>query len=130
MPDRATFIADHWRAYIKINEEFAEKTVYALRLLKENKEKNGNSPPIIWIHDYHLMLAANWIRQKAEEDDLKCKLAFFLHIPFPPWDIFRLLPWSDEVLQGILGKCFPASRGFFLIKYIFFSTDYCILFYY
>ncbi|XP_028040249.1 alpha,alpha-trehalose-phosphate synthase [UDP-forming] [Bombyx mandarina] len=103
MPDRATFIADHWKAYIKINEEFAEKTVHALHLLnKQKKDKNG-SPPIVWVHDYHLMLAANWIRQRAEEDEIKCKLAFFLHIPFPPWDIFRLFPWSDEVLQGILG---------------------------
>lgn len=31
------------------------------------------------------------------------KLGFFLHIPFPPRDIFRLLPWADEVLEGLLG---------------------------
>ncbi|KAL0831094.1 hypothetical protein ABMA28_001967 [Loxostege sticticalis] len=116
MPDRATFIADHWKAYIKINKEFAEKTVHALRLLQ--KEKDGGSPPIVWVHDYHLMLAANWIRQKVEEEDIKCKLAFFLHIPFPPWDIFRLFPWSDEVLQGILG-C--DMVGFHI-------TDYCLNF--
>ncbi|XP_050562115.1 uncharacterized protein LOC118264944 isoform X2 [Spodoptera frugiperda] len=118
MPDRATFIADHWKAYIKCNEEFAEKTVHALHLLKQQKGKNGSSPPIVWVHDYHLMLAANWIRQRAEEDDIKCKLAFFLHIPFPPWDIFRLFPWSDEVLQGILG-C--DMVGFHI-------TDYCLNF--
>ncbi|KAF9409913.1 hypothetical protein HW555_010845 [Spodoptera exigua] len=118
MPDRATFIADHWKAYIKCNEEFAEKTVHALHLLKQQKGKNGNSPPIVWVHDYHLMLAANWIRQRAEEDEIKCKLAFFLHIPFPPWDIFRLFPWSDEVLQGILG-C--DMVGFHI-------TDYCLNF--
>lgn len=64
MPDRAIFIADHWKAYIKCNEEFADKTVHALHLLKQQKgNKNGNSPPIVWLHDYHLMLAANWIRQ-------------------------------------------------------------------
>lgn len=51
------------------------------------------------------MLAANWIRQAADEKDLKLKLGFFLHIPFPPWDIFRLFPWADEILQGMLGKC-------------------------
>ncbi|XP_023942455.2 uncharacterized protein LOC112048975 [Bicyclus anynana] len=118
MPDRATFIVEQWQAYVKINEEFAVKTVHALKLLKTRKEKNGNSPPIIWVHDYHLMLAANWIRERAEEDEIKCKLAFFLHIPFPPWDIFRLLPWSDEVLQGILG-C--DMVGFHI-------TDYCLNF--
>lgn len=62
MPDRATFNRDQWKAYIKINEEFADKTVKALHLLKDSKEKNG-SAPIVWVHDYHLMLAANWIRQ-------------------------------------------------------------------
>ncbi|KAG7306371.1 hypothetical protein JYU34_008996 [Plutella xylostella] len=118
MPDRATFNADHWRAYVKCNEEFAKKTINALRLLQENKENKNTSPPIVWVHDYQLMLAANWIRQTAEEEDLKCKLAFFLHIPFPPWDIFRLLPWSDEVLQGILG-C--DMVGFHI-------TDYCLNF--
>lgn len=41
--------------------------------------------------------------QGAEDSGIACKLGFFLHIPFPPWDIFRLIPWSDEVLQGILG---------------------------
>ncbi|XP_072939133.1 uncharacterized protein Tps1 isoform X2 [Epargyreus clarus] len=118
MPDRATFIADHWRAYIKINKEFAEKSIKALHQLKESKEKSSTSPPIVWVHDYHLMLAANWIRQRAEEDEIRCKLAFFLHIPFPPWDIFRLFPWSDEVLQGILG-C--DMVGFHI-------TDYCLNF--
>lgn len=40
----------------------------------------------------------------AEEANIVCKLGFFLHIPFPPWDIFRLFPWSDEILQGMLGN--------------------------
>lgn len=56
------------------------------------------------MHDYHLMLAANWIRQAAEDKKLRLKLGFFLHIPFPPWDIFRLFPWADEILQGMLGE--------------------------
>jgi trehalose 6-phosphate synthase/phosphatase len=39
----------------------------------------------------------------AEEEGLACKLGFFLHIPFPPWDMVKIFPWSDVVLQGILG---------------------------
>ena len=58
--------------------------------------------PIVWIHDYHLMLAANEIREMAEEEKLDCKIGFFLHIPFPPWDIFKIFPWVDSILQGIL----------------------------
>ena len=57
----------------------------------------------MWIHDYHLMLAATTIRSLAEERQIPCKLGFFLHIPFPSWDIIRIFPWHDLVLQGILG---------------------------
>lgn len=41
--------------------------------------------------------------------EISIKLGFFLHIPFPPRDIFRLLPWADEVLQGLLGKLILAK---------------------
>lgn len=38
-------------------------------------------------------------------------MGFFLHIPFPPWDIFRLFPWSDEILQGMLGNFFYTNTN-------------------
>lgn len=72
-------------------------------MIHKEQEGQGNGTPLVWVHDYHLMLAANWIRQAADEKKLKLKLGFFLHIPFPPWDIFRLFPWADEILQGMLG---------------------------
>ncbi|KAJ8933916.1 hypothetical protein NQ314_013717 [Rhamnusium bicolor] len=114
MPDRATFKREHWKSYVKANKEFAECTMEALKSLP----RVPNEVPLIWIHDYHLMLAANWIRQAAEDLEINCKLGFFLHIPFPPWDIFRLFPWSDEILQGMLG-C--DMVGFHI-------TDYCLNF--
>ncbi|CAG0895472.1 unnamed protein product [Darwinula stevensoni] len=103
MPDRAVFVADMWEAYSTVNAMFAYKTVEALKKLKAQEEEGEERIPLVWIHDYHLMLAANHIRQQCEEENLKCNLGFFLHIPFPPWDIFRLFPWDDDVLQGILG---------------------------
>lgn len=42
----------------------------------------------------------------AIEENLACKLGFFLHIPFPSWDIMRLFPWDDQILEGILGNFF------------------------
>ncbi|CAH0561444.1 unnamed protein product [Brassicogethes aeneus] len=114
MPDRATFQQEHWQNYITANKEFAQCTMKALRSL----EKSSQQPPLIWVHDYHLMLAANWIRQAADDENIPCKIGFFLHIPFPPWDIFRLFPWSDEILQGMLG-C--DMVGFHI-------TDYCLNF--
>ncbi|XP_066150260.1 uncharacterized protein Tps1 isoform X1 [Euwallacea fornicatus] len=114
MPDRASFKGEHWKNYVTANKEFAECTLRALRQLP----RNTADLPLIWVHDYHLMLAANWIRQYAEEEGIACKLGFFLHIPFPPWDIFRLFPWSDEILQGMLA-C--DMVGFHI-------TDYCLNF--
>nr|CAD7403123.1 unnamed protein product [Timema cristinae] len=111
MPDRANFSSETWRAYVKVNQSFAEKTMEALiRLNKDttvedssSQTSNSTQCPLVWIHDYHLTLAANWVRQSAEDANIKYKLGFFLHIPFPPWDIFRLIPWSDDILQGMLG---------------------------
>ena len=40
-------------------------------------------------------------RQVAEEEDLPCKIGFFLHIPFPPWDMIKIFPWHDLILQVI-----------------------------
>ena len=60
--------------------------------------------PIVWVHDYHLMLAANTIRDICKEEGLEIRMGFFLHIPFPSFDIIRIFPWVDEILMGMLGK--------------------------
>ncbi|XP_014221069.1 alpha,alpha-trehalose-phosphate synthase [UDP-forming] A isoform X1 [Trichogramma pretiosum] len=122
MPDRATFIADHWKAYSTVNEEFAAKTVNALEMIHKEQAGQVSGTPLVWVHDYHLMLCANWIRQAADEKNLKLKLGFFLHIPFPPWDIFRLFPWADEILQGMLG-C--DMVGFHIQDYCLNFVDCC-----
>ena len=86
---------------------FAFKTVDAIRLASERrKEDVGNEDvptPIVWIHDYHLMLAANTIRDICDEEGLEIRMGFFLHIPFPSFDIIRIFPWVDEILMGMLG---------------------------
>ena len=47
----------------------------------------------------------------AMDENLSCKLGFFLHIPFPSWDIMRLFPWDNQVLEGILGKSLLVTRS-------------------
>ncbi|XP_071454496.1 uncharacterized protein Tps1 isoform X2 [Hetaerina americana] len=121
MPDRAIFLADNWKAYIQVNQMFAHQTISALKKLESTLSSNAKLP-LVWIHDYHLMLAANTIRQEAEDSNLHCKIGFFLHIPFPPWDIFRLFPWDDEVLQGVLG-C--DMVGFHIKDYCLNFVDCC-----
>ena len=64
------------------------------------------------------MLAANTIRDTCVEEEINIKMSFFLHIPFPSWDIMRIFPWSDEILQGMLG-CDMVG---------FHTEDYCLNF--
>jgi trehalose 6-phosphate synthase/phosphatase len=56
---------------------------------------------VIWIHDYQLMLLPDLIRQKFPNN----KIGFFFHIPFPSYEIFRLLPtiWREAIIDGIMG---------------------------
>ncbi len=81
-----------WRAYKRVNQLFSEEVMKVV--------KDGD---MLWIHDFHLMLLPLLVRQAAEEKGLKLDIGFFLHIPFPSFEIFRLLPWRDEVLEGLLG---------------------------
>ena len=87
-PMYAVHDVDSWRAYTRVNEAFADAVI---KIVKDDD--------IIWIHDYHLMLLPSLIRRKLEN----ATIGFFLHIPFPSFEVFRLLPWRNEILQGILG---------------------------
>ena len=78
-----------WEAYKRVNRKFADE------ILK--KAEPGDT---LWIHDYQLMLVPGMLR-KAQPD---LSIGFFLHIPFPSYEIFRLLPWRRELLNGVLGS--------------------------
>jgi len=56
---------------------------------------------VVWIHDYHLMLLPKLLRDRRPS----AQIGFFLHVPFPSYELFRLLPmtWRSEILQGLLG---------------------------
>ena len=77
-----------WDAYQRVNGVFCEAI---LRIARKDD--------IIWIHDYHLMLLPKIVRESLPD----AAISFFHHIPFPSFEIFRLLPWRDEILQGLLG---------------------------
>ena len=75
--DRAVFSDDHWQDYVAVNELFAEKTVEAIRNVRE---ANSNVTPLIWIHDSQLMLAASTNRELSKKDDIPIKIGFFFFI--------------------------------------------------
>ncbi|MCB9855738.1 MAG: trehalose-6-phosphate synthase [Phycisphaerales bacterium] len=77
-----------WRPYREVNERFA--TIAA-----EVAAPNG----IVWIHDYHFQLVPSILRTLRPD----LKIGFFLHIPFPPEELFAQLPWRREMLEGLLG---------------------------
>ena len=81
------FDAKYWGSYKEVNRRFAEAVV----------EECGKAD-FVWVHDYHLMNVA------AEARALGCKvrMGFFLHIPFPPPDIFFKLPWRSALLHALL----------------------------
>ncbi len=82
---------DYWTSYVRTNEIFCKNILEII--------KPGD---IVWIHDYHLMLLPKLLRQKIPD----LHIGFFLHIPFPSYEIFRLLPrkWGSEILEGLLGS--------------------------
>jgi len=82
------FDYEYWKAYQRINKKFAHEI---------NSVTHTND--IIWVHDYHLMLVPEITRR----NDKKAKIIFFLHIPFPNYEILNALPWSKEIVKGLLG---------------------------
>jgi trehalose 6-phosphate synthase/phosphatase len=86
----AIYESQYFDAYMKVNQLFAEKIVPIL--------EPGDQ---VWIHDYQLMLLPQLLRQKKPE----ATIGFFLHIPFPSYEIFRLLPteWKKTLLHGVMG---------------------------
>jgi trehalose-6-phosphate synthase len=109
LPTFSVFRVDYWNAYLEVNAMFANAALETLRKSNEAKEMNGheenelNTNNLVWIHDYHLLMMPLMLKNMIDEAGVACKIAFFLHIPFPSWDIFRLNPWSNELLLGLLG---------------------------
>jgi trehalose 6-phosphate synthase/phosphatase len=89
-PSYAEYSMDEYSHYIKVNQQFAE-ILY----------RNCSAGDTIWIHDYHLLPLAQMMRELVPE----ITIGIFLHIPFPSFEIFRLLPrkWQEGILKGMLG---------------------------
>ena len=89
LPVLSRFDRRDWEVYQKVNARFAKVAA-----------EHADGAELVWIQDYHLMLAPEELR--LERPDVRS--AFFLHIPFPPWDVFRVCPWDRELLRGMLGS--------------------------
>ena len=87
-PQYADYDELFWKHYVDVNQKFCEAVL--------ELAQPGDT---IWVHDYHLLLLPRMIREASPE----VSIGFFLHIPFPAYEIFRALPWRREILEGLLG---------------------------
>ena len=78
-----------WNTYKEVNQKFANAIL-----------EKADEDDVIWVHDYQLMLVPQMVRDQRPN----ISIGFFLHIPFPSFEIFRTLPWREEVLRGLLGS--------------------------
>ncbi len=82
------FHREWWDAYVRVNRRFAEA---AAQVAAEDA--------IVWIQDYQLQLVPMQLREMRPD----LRIGFFLHIPFPPGELFAQLPWRRQIMQGLLG---------------------------
>jgi trehalose 6-phosphate synthase/phosphatase len=86
--DQIPFEVRGWDAFVSANERFAETIAREYR-----------AGDLIWVQDYQLSLVPAMLRERLPN----AAIGFFLHIPFPPSDAFRVVPWRVEILEGMLG---------------------------
>jgi trehalose-6-phosphate synthase len=82
------FHRNHFAAYKRVNQAFADRVISI-----------ADVGATIWVHDYQLQLLPQLLRERRPD----LVIGFFLHIPFPPSELFAQLPWRHSILQGLLG---------------------------
>jgi len=87
----------NWQSYVDVNQKFADK-------IREHIDPGD----IVWVHDYQLFLVPGILRKTMPD----LTIGFFLHIPFPSYEIFRTLPWRRELLGGMLGADYVAFHTY------------------
>lgn len=101
-PSYAQYDKADYTAYREVNSLFAERI-----------SEIASAGDTVWIHDYHLMLLPKFLKEKRPD----LHIGFFLHIPFPSYEIFKLLPeeWRKEILEGIVSS---DVAGFHTAEYV------------
>jgi trehalose 6-phosphate synthase/phosphatase len=100
--DRIPVDAAGWDAYCQVNEAFADAVAREYR--------KGDT---VWVHDYQLMLVPELLRARLPE----ARIGFFLHIPFPSSEVFRILPWRRQILNGLLGADLVGFHTFAYLRH-------------
>ena len=84
----AVYEQNLWETYVAVNKKFCDEVL-----------KFAQPEDTIWVHDYQLLMLPRMIRKKLPG----VSIGFFQHIPFPSFEIFRMLPWRRQIMEGMLG---------------------------
>ena len=87
-PDRVEFEQESWQVYQDVNRKFADAVL-----------EHAQPDDLVFVHDFHLALLPGMLREARPE----LRIGFFLHIPFPSSEMYRVLPPREEILRGLLG---------------------------
>ena len=85
---KPTYHREWWERYVDVNRRFAEAT-----------SRTAAPGGTVWVQDYQLQLVPKMLRTLRPD----LTIGFFLHIPFPPVELFMQLPWRTEIIEGLLG---------------------------
>jgi len=82
------FHREWWDSYVKVNQRFAKAAA-----------RTAKRKATVWVQDYQLQLVPAMLRELRPD----LRIGFFLHIPFPPTELFQQLPWRRQILEGLIG---------------------------
>ena len=107
-PVRTAFEQRYWRSYQQVNHLFCEEVL-----------KIAQPGDSVWIHDFQLMLLPRLLREKMPE----LSIGYFHHIPWPSFELFRLLPSREEVLEGLLGADLIGFHSYDYVRHFLSSVS-------
>ncbi len=107
-PARAVFEQRFWKSYKQVNNLFCEELMAVLQ-----------PEDSVWVHDFQLMLLPRLLRERAPDLDI----GYFLHIPWPSFELFRLLPWREEILEGLLGADLIGFHNYDYVRHFLSSVS-------
>jgi trehalose 6-phosphate synthase len=82
------FHREWWDAFVTVNRRFAKRAA-----------EIAAAGAVVWVHDYQLQLVPQMLRKLRPD----LRIGFFLHIPFPPNELFQQMPWRRQIIEGLLG---------------------------
>jgi len=108
---RTVFEPVFWKAYKQVNHLFCDELV-----------KIARPGDTVWVHDFQWLLLPRLLRDKIPDVDI----GFFLHIPWPSFELFRLLPWREDILYGLLGANLVGFHSYDYVRHFLSCVSHII----